>query len=133
MPLFILIFVLVGLGVLVGGIAAWLRQHKWRVRARRAEAEARDLRARARRASARRAVPAPREPRRRSSCRRRPERHRTSEPALRIVTADDINRVLTYEALIDALAEAFRADIDGAGRDRPFDPAAVAAARRSCC
>ena len=46
MPLFILIFVLVGLGVLVGGIAAWLRQHKWRMRARRAEAEVRDLRAR---------------------------------------------------------------------------------------
>jgi len=44
MPLFILIFVLVGLGVLVGGIAAWLRQHKWRARARRAEAEARQLR-----------------------------------------------------------------------------------------
>jgi hypothetical protein len=46
MPLFVLIFVLAGLGVLIGGIAAWLGQHKWRVRARRAEAEARDLRAR---------------------------------------------------------------------------------------
>lgn len=46
MPLFILIFVLVGLGVLIGGVAAWLKQHKWRARARRAEAEARDLRAR---------------------------------------------------------------------------------------
>jgi uncharacterized integral membrane protein len=46
LPLFILIFVLVGIGVLVGGVAAWLRQHKWRARARRAEAEARDLRAR---------------------------------------------------------------------------------------
>jgi uncharacterized membrane protein YidH (DUF202 family) len=46
MPLFALVLVLVGLGVLVGGIAAWLKQHKWRVRARRAEAEARDLRAR---------------------------------------------------------------------------------------
>jgi heme/copper-type cytochrome/quinol oxidase subunit 1 len=46
MPLFILIFILMGLGVLVGGVAAWLKQHKWRVRARRAEAEARDLRAR---------------------------------------------------------------------------------------
>jgi uncharacterized integral membrane protein len=46
LPLFILIFVLVGLGVLVGGVAAWLKQHKWRMRARRAEAEARDLRAR---------------------------------------------------------------------------------------
>ena len=46
LPLFILIFVLVGLGVLIGGIAAWLRQHRWRVRARRAEAEARELRER---------------------------------------------------------------------------------------
>jgi len=44
MPLFILVFVLVGLGVLVGGIAAWLRQHKWRTRARRAEADVRRLR-----------------------------------------------------------------------------------------
>ena len=44
MPLFILIFVLVGLGVLVGGIAAGLRQHKWRARARRAEADVRRLR-----------------------------------------------------------------------------------------
>jgi len=35
-----------GVGVVVGGIAAWLRQHKWRMRARRAEAEARDLRSR---------------------------------------------------------------------------------------
>ncbi len=44
MPLFMLVFVLVGLGVLIGGAAAWLRQHKWRTRARRAEAEARQLR-----------------------------------------------------------------------------------------
>jgi uncharacterized integral membrane protein len=44
-PLFLLIFALVGLGVLVGGIAAWLRQHKWRVRARRAEADVSRLRA----------------------------------------------------------------------------------------
>jgi uncharacterized integral membrane protein len=46
LPMFIFIFLLVGLGVLVGGIAAWLRQHRWRARARRAEAEARELRAR---------------------------------------------------------------------------------------
>ena len=46
MPLFLLDFLLVGLGVLIGGIAVWFRQHRWRVRARRAEAEARDLRAR---------------------------------------------------------------------------------------
>ena len=44
-PMFILIFVLVGLGVLIGGIAAWLKQHKWRTRARRAESDARELRA----------------------------------------------------------------------------------------
>jgi uncharacterized integral membrane protein len=44
MPLFVLIFVLVGLGVLIGGMAAWLKQHKWRVRARRAEADVRRLR-----------------------------------------------------------------------------------------
>ena len=46
MPLFMLIFALVCVGVVVGGIAAWLKQYKWRMRARRAEAEARDLRAR---------------------------------------------------------------------------------------
>src|SRR4029079_2981448 len=46
LPLFILVFVLVAFGVLVGGIAACLRQHRWRVRARRAEAEAHDLRVR---------------------------------------------------------------------------------------
>ena len=46
LPLFALVFVLVGLGVVVGGFAAWLRQHRWRVRARQAEAEARELRAR---------------------------------------------------------------------------------------
>ena len=57
MPLFILIFALVALGVVVGGIAAWLRQHKWRMRARRAEAEARDLRARLDMQQPRRSVP----------------------------------------------------------------------------
>jgi uncharacterized integral membrane protein len=46
LPLFVLIFVLVAFGVVVGGFAAWLRQHRWRVRARRAEAEVRDLRVR---------------------------------------------------------------------------------------
>ena len=58
MPLFVLIFALVGTGVLVGGIAAWLKQHKWRMRARRAEAEARELRARLDTAPPRRNVPA---------------------------------------------------------------------------
>jgi uncharacterized integral membrane protein len=45
LPLFVLIFALVAVGVVVGGIAAWLKQHKWRVRARRAEAESSELRA----------------------------------------------------------------------------------------
>jgi uncharacterized integral membrane protein len=58
MPLFMLIFVLVGVGVVVGGIAAWLKQHKWRARARRAEAEARDLRARLDTEQPRRNLPA---------------------------------------------------------------------------
>ena len=31
---------------------------------------------------------------------------------MRIVTADDIHRVLSYSALIDAIADAFRADIE---------------------
>jgi uncharacterized integral membrane protein len=46
LPLFVMIFALLGLGVLIGGIAAWFRQHKWRARARSAEAEVQDLRAR---------------------------------------------------------------------------------------
>ena len=58
MPLFMLIFALVAVGVLVGGIAAWLRQHKWRMRARRAEAEARELRLRLDTEQPRRNVPA---------------------------------------------------------------------------
>ena len=62
MPLFILIFVLVGLGALIGGVAAWLKQHKWRVRARRAEAEARELRNRLDAERPARSVPAPLDP-----------------------------------------------------------------------
>jgi hypothetical protein len=57
LPMFVLVFILVGLGVLVGGVAAWLRQHRWRARARRAEAEARDLRARLDAAGPRRRLP----------------------------------------------------------------------------
>ena len=44
MPLFVLIFLLVILGVLIGGIAAWLRQSKWRRNARRLEADVEALR-----------------------------------------------------------------------------------------
>ena len=58
MPLFTVIFVLVAVGVVVGGIAAWLKQQKWRMRARRAEAEARDLRARLDSTEPRRNLPA---------------------------------------------------------------------------
>ena len=58
MPLFVLIFVLVAVGVVVGGIAAWLKQHKWRMRARRAETEARDLRVRLDSGEQRRNLPA---------------------------------------------------------------------------
>jgi uncharacterized integral membrane protein len=43
LPLFILIFVLVILGVIVGGVAAWLRQSKWRRTARKLDADVRAL------------------------------------------------------------------------------------------
>jgi uncharacterized integral membrane protein len=45
LPLFALILALIIGGVVVGGIAAWLKQSKWRRAARRAEHEARELRA----------------------------------------------------------------------------------------
>ena len=44
LPLFVLIFILVIFGVLLGGTAAWLRQARWRWAARRAENENRELR-----------------------------------------------------------------------------------------
>jgi uncharacterized integral membrane protein len=44
LPLFIIIFILVILGVVVGGIAAWLRQSAWRRTARRLDGEVRQLR-----------------------------------------------------------------------------------------
>jgi hypothetical protein len=45
LPLFALTFFLLIAGVVVGGIAAWLRQGKWRRAARLAQAQARELRA----------------------------------------------------------------------------------------
>lgn len=39
LPLFVLIFVLVILGVVIGGVAAWLRQATWRRTARRLDAD----------------------------------------------------------------------------------------------
>jgi uncharacterized integral membrane protein len=44
LPLYVLILALVIAGVIVGGVAAWLRQGKWRWRARLAESQARELR-----------------------------------------------------------------------------------------
>ena len=46
LPLFVLIIVLLIVGVIVGGVAAWLRQNKWRRTARRLEREVRELRGR---------------------------------------------------------------------------------------
>jgi uncharacterized integral membrane protein len=43
LPLFALVIVLLIIGVLIGGIAAWLRQSKWRRTARRLEREIVDL------------------------------------------------------------------------------------------
>ncbi|HEY1545080.1 MAG TPA: LapA family protein [Xanthobacteraceae bacterium] len=43
-PLFVLVFVLVIAGVIIGGIAAWLKQGKWRRAARRTEADLRAAR-----------------------------------------------------------------------------------------
>jgi uncharacterized integral membrane protein len=45
LPLFVLMFLLLIAGVVVGGVAAWLRQSKWRRAARLAQAQARELRA----------------------------------------------------------------------------------------
>jgi uncharacterized integral membrane protein len=44
LPLFVLIFVLVIFGVLLGGIVTWLRQARWQWAARRAEKENHELR-----------------------------------------------------------------------------------------
>jgi uncharacterized integral membrane protein len=42
-PLFVLIFIVLILGVLIGGIAAWMRQSRWRRTARRLDADVRAL------------------------------------------------------------------------------------------
>jgi uncharacterized integral membrane protein len=44
LPLFALIIVLLILGVIVGGVAAWMRHSKWRRTARRLEREVAELR-----------------------------------------------------------------------------------------
>ena len=48
------------------------------------------------------------------------------------VTAEEIDRALTYPALVEALREAFRADITVPVRHHHIDPAARAPTR-SCC
>jgi uncharacterized integral membrane protein len=45
LPLFAVIFAVLILGVLIGGIAAWIRQSKWRRAARQREADLRVLQA----------------------------------------------------------------------------------------
>jgi uncharacterized integral membrane protein len=45
LPLFALAFILVIIGVVIGGVATWFRQSKWRKAARRVDGEARALRA----------------------------------------------------------------------------------------
>src|SRR5271169_5699854 len=44
LPLFALIILLLIIGVLIGGLASWLRQGKWRETARRLERDLRQLR-----------------------------------------------------------------------------------------
>lgn len=44
-PLFVVILVVLILGVIIGGIASWLRQSRWRRTARRLEREVANLRA----------------------------------------------------------------------------------------
>ena len=51
---------------------------------------------------------------------------------MRVITADEIDRALTYPALIEALREAFRADIETPLRHTHMIPQ-PSAARRSCC
>jgi uncharacterized integral membrane protein len=43
LPLFVLIFVLMIFGVLIGGVAVWIRQTKWRRTARKLDGEVRTL------------------------------------------------------------------------------------------
>jgi uncharacterized integral membrane protein len=45
LPLFVLILLVTIAAVILGGVAAWLRQSKWRRAARQAQAQVRELRA----------------------------------------------------------------------------------------
>ena len=106
----------------VGGIAAWLKQHKWRMRARRAEAEARELRARLDAEPPRRNVPA------RTGARaavRRSAGGVTDPRVMRIVTADDIDRVLSYRGADRCAGRGVPRRHRSARQDRAYHPAAV--------
>jgi uncharacterized integral membrane protein len=81
-PLFLLVFMLVIAGVLIGGIAAWLRQSRWRRRARRleahlhrAEAEVERLKRHAKDAGAATAAPGQAESARNAAHERRSDMH----------------------------------------------------------
>jgi uncharacterized integral membrane protein len=45
LPLFVIVFAVLILGVVIGGIAAWIRQSKWRRTARKLETQVRALHA----------------------------------------------------------------------------------------
>ncbi|HYY36496.1 MAG TPA: DUF1049 domain-containing protein [Xanthobacteraceae bacterium] len=62
LPLYALMLLLVIGGVLVGGVAAWLRQGKWRRAARLADAQARELRVEVERLRRRLGSPLPAHP-----------------------------------------------------------------------
>ena len=62
MPLFMLIIAMAILGVIIGGVAAWLRQNKWRRAARSHEAQVRRLQMELDAASGRYGVPASEQP-----------------------------------------------------------------------
>jgi uncharacterized integral membrane protein len=44
-PAYLLIFALIAIGLVIGGVITWVKQRKWRIRARRAEQDAEALRA----------------------------------------------------------------------------------------
>jgi uncharacterized integral membrane protein len=62
LPLYVLMLTLVIGGVLIGGVAAWLRQGKWRRAARLADAQARELRVEVERLRRRLGSPLPAHP-----------------------------------------------------------------------
>ena len=80
-PLFVLIFALLILGVLVGSVAAWIRQGRWRRTARRLDGEVRKLHQEV--DAVRRRLPLNRPRRRQSPLLTRPFRHQFLNSAMR--------------------------------------------------